>query len=348
MSKLPLLLLLPLLALCVLPTRPQSVSFRILEYNVENLFDTLHAEGFDDLAFTPQGEQQWTGQRLGYKLKQIATTLLAAGGATPLDLVALVEVENDSVLTQLTQRSRLARLGYSYIITHSPDPRGINVALLYQPARFRPLATHTLRVAPTHRNLRPTRDVLHVSGRLFTGDTLDVLLCHLPSRLGEQLAAQYRETIGRQLHGYIDSIVSQRTHPAVVLTGDFNAFWPEAVFVESLQALLPAANAVSPRRLYLLSHRLETPEGIKGTYKYRGEWNQLDNFLISGNLLPAAGPDAHPRLSVEQCLLVDYPFLLREDVQNGGIQPARTYLGTFYLGGFSDHLPLLLNLNLQP
>src|SRR5512145_130707 len=108
MSKLPLLLLLPLLALCVLPTRPQSVSFRILEYNVENLFDTLHAEGFDDLAFTPQGEQKWTSLRLGYKLSQIARTLLAAGGATPLDLVALVEVENDSVLTQLTQRSRLA------------------------------------------------------------------------------------------------------------------------------------------------------------------------------------------------------------------------------------------------
>ena len=348
MNKLPLLFVLLLLSAAVLPVRPQAVAFRILEYNVENLFDTLHAEGCDDAAFTPEGEQHWTSLRLGYKLKQIASTLLAAGGATPIDLVALVEVENDSVLAQLTQRSRLARLGYSYIVTHSPDPRGINVALLYQPARFRPLATQTLRVAPTGRKVRPSRDVLHVSGRLFTGDTLDVFVCHLPSRRGEKAAARYREAIGRELYGYIDSLMARRAHPAAVVTGDFNAFWPEAVFAESLQAELPTAGTVGPRRLYLLSHGLEAPGGIRGTYKYRGEWNQLDNFLVNGSLLGAAGSAVHPRLTAGQCLVVDFPFLLRNDKVGGGVQPAHTFLGTFYLGGPSDHLPLLLPLNIQP
>ena len=183
---------------------------------------------------------------------------------------------------------------------------------------------------------------------LFTGDTLDVFVCHLPSRRGEKTAARYREAIGRELYGYIDSLMARRAHPAVVVTGDFNAFWPEAVFAESLQAELPTAGTVWPRRLYLLSHGLEAPGGIRGTYKYRGEWNQLDNFLVNGSLLGAAGPAAHPRLTAGQCLLVDFPFLLRNDKVGGGVQPAHTFLGTFYLGGPSDHLPLLLPLNIQP
>ena len=327
----------------VLPV-PGSTVFRVMEYNVENLFDTVSAPGSLDAAFTPQGALRWTSRRYWHKQGRLARVIAAAGGSSSVDLVALVEVENDSVVHDLTRRTALARLGYDYIVTRSADPRGVNVALLYQPSRFRPVSVGSLRVPPPHRRQPPTRDVLHVAGATVWGDTLDVLVCHLPSRRGAQWAEDYRNELCRRVRAYADSLMHVRLRPAVVVTGDFNAGWPENCLVRHLAARLPEEGKLPEREgLYVVSHGLSTPRGVSGTYYYRDSWCRLDHFVVNGMLLGASDSQRGWACPAE-CSIVDFDFLLKEGPGGGDRRPAPTWRGTMYAGGCSDHLPLLLTL----
>lgn len=314
-----------------------------MEYNVENLFDTLHTAGKADMEFTPLGEKHWNSHRYWKKLGQLSKVIAAAGGITPVDLIALVEIENDSIASNLVRRTKLWRLGYEYIITHSPDTRGINVALLYQPHRFRPILSDSLRIAPTHQSLKPSRDVLHVCGEITTGDTLDVFICHLPSRKGGKKAERYRNTISDHIRTYADSLMRVRQTANIVITGDMNSFYPEKNFTEHLKVRLPQA-PIQEHELYLLSHDMQAAADIRGTYKYQKEWNQLDHFIVSGNLLKSStASSSHLSTTPANCLIGDFKFLLARDRNSENVHPNRTYLGNFYNYGISDHLPLILD-----
>ena len=187
---------------------------RVLEWNVENLFDTVHDEGFRDEEFLPQSERHWTGYRYWQKLNDVARVITSvAEDGHIADLVGLCEVENDSVLTMLTQRSLLRTLHYQYIMTHCEDERGIDVALLYQPARFRPVEHRAVRVPSYVHGFRPTRDILYVKGLVLSGeglDTLHVLVVHLPSRAGGYEGDQNRRLAAQTLWATVDSILSYR------------------------------------------------------------------------------------------------------------------------------------------
>lgn len=322
-----------------------------MEWNVENLFDTLRTTGKDDRSFTPEGDHRWNTARYRSKLTKISRTIAAAGGQAPVDLVALIEVENDSVLYDLTRRTKLWRLGYEYLTTDSPDERGINVGLLYQPSRFLPLSVDTIRVLPPSRRLRPSRDILHVGGRITTGDTLDLFVVHLPSRRNGKPAANYRRAICRRLKSFTDSLQAVRRRPSIVLTGDFNAFYPETCFSEDLCALpIPPNGAkINDKAFYMLSEGLRGRDGILGTYKYQGCWNRLDHFLVNGRaVLPVALRMPEKEIGIyttpANCRIGDFPWLLERATTTNETQPFRTFLGTFYHGGYSDHLPLLLDL----
>lgn len=316
---------------------------RLMEWNVENLFDTLHCEGKQDTEFTPTGSHQWTSARYWTKLSRIARTIAAVGDDTPCDLVALVEVENDSVAHHLVHRTKLWRMGYEYVMASTSDVRGISVGLLYQPHRFRPVSIDTLRFPPANDKLRPTRDALHVAGETLTGDTLDIIVCHWPSRRDGKRSQLYRESIARQIRTFCDSLFSVRESPYIVITGDFNAWYPEKCLTKSLGTLLPDTLPL-PHSLYVLSHRLHTDEGIEGTNKYQGAWNRLDQFIASGTLLDGNG-SLHT--GEENCFIANLPFLLQEEKSGNGVRPFRTFLGAFYQGGYSDHLPLVLDLILK-
>lgn len=318
-----------------------------MEYNVENLFDTLHTACNDDWEFTPKGERQWSETRYWSKLGKLSRVIAAVGGDKPVDLLALVEVENDSAMHDLTKRTKLWRMGYQYVISRSNDARGINVALLYLPHRFRVINNDSIRVLPPNNKLHQTRDVLHVAGELITGDTLDVYVCHFPSRRGGKLADGYRAKVAKALREHTDSIMNERQHPLVLITGDFNAFYPEKLFSETLKVQLPhphSSEMIQGYKLYLLTNKMKGRADVKGTYKYQGEWNQLDQFIVSGTLLKRFWTDA-PNTSKDKCYIVDYPFLLQKDKSGEGVHPFRTYLGPYYQGGYSDHLPILLELN---
>lgn len=321
----------------------QQHRLRIMEYNVENLFDTLHAETKSDIEFTPQGEKQWTERRYWNKLGKICRVIAATGETAPADLIALIEVENDSTLSHLTRRTKLWRLGYEYIISHSEDLRGINVALLYQPHRFRPIMHDSLRLNRCERSVRPTRDILHISGELTSGDTLDLFICHFPSRRGGKPNEIYRTDLARMVRTYTDSLMRTRQTPYIVITGDFNAFYPERCLKEGLSVLLPSI-PLHPHSLYLLSHDLRGQADIHGTYKFQGDWNQLDHFIVNDRLLRLDTIPTHLHTNPKSCRIVDFPFLLRRDRKGDGVHPFRSFLGNYYSGGYSDHLPLLLDL----
>ena len=185
--------------------------FRIMEYNVENLFDTIPDPVKNDRDFLPQGNLRWTSERYWFKQGRLARVIAGAGGDVPIELVGLVEVENDTVLAHLTRHTSLARLGYEYLITNGPDERGIDVALLYQPNRFRPVYREDLRVQ-LGEGVRPTRDVLFVEGLLPTLDTLSIFVAHFPSRRGgKQMTEAYRLQVAQVIRHKVDSI--QRCRP---------------------------------------------------------------------------------------------------------------------------------------
>lgn len=313
-----LCLLLLLAGGAVAPQLWGRADWRVACWNVENLFDTVPAPAHDDADFTPQGACRWDGDRYWSKLGRLARHIAALGGVQPCALVGLVEVENDSVVRDLTRRTSLARLGYEALMTHGPDQRGINVALLYQPLLFRPVGHDSLRVPPLQ-GQRPTRDILHVWGELPTADTLDLFVVHLPSRRGGRAASRYRQRVAEALQQCADSLQRVRRQPLVLMMGDFNATAADPVLARTL-----AGYAV-------------LTDTLAGTYNYQGEWSQIDHFLANPALVSRLRPSAS---------VAAMPSLLGNT--DRGPVPRRTFLGPTYQGGLSDHLPIVLQLHSSP
>lgn len=335
-----------------LPRAGAQIPFRLMAYNVENLFDTRPDSLKDDREFLPDAARSWTPSRYWQKLDKVAKVVAAVGQECLPALVALCEVENDSVLHDLTCRSSLRTAGYRYVMTDSPDRRGIDVALLYQPGLFRLLHHRALGIPSESYGFSPTRDILYACGTVQSGDTLHVFVCHFPSRAGDtRQGARHRLLAARTLQAAVDSLYKRHSDARVLVAGDFNAALGDAVFrrclrverlPDGLQTGVPKP-AVGDGKLYATdpAARKQRRQPL-GSYRYRGEWTFLDHVLVSGNLLDSLAT-LFCRYPVE-LRVADFPFLLEEDRTYGGVRPFRTYLGPVYRGGYSDHLPVYLDL----
>lgn len=316
--------------------------FTFVELNCENLFDCRHDSLKNDTEFLPDGSYHWTRTRYWRKLNRVGQTIIACGEKQGgvlqgkelkdvdyvkgrswqlPDMVALCEVENDSVLHDLTRRSLLRNARYEYVMTNSPDERGIDVALVYSPFSFRLINSHSVRVEPI-RNMRPTRDILYASGVIASGDTLHVVVAHLPSRRGgERQSRPFRIAAASKVAEVIDSIYNNVSKDAkIIIAGDFNDYSQSA-----------SVRLLCSKRMKDISEKAIGHNGAKGTYRYQGEWGSLDHILVSESLAA----------SVANCYIYDAPFLIEPDSKYGGVKPRRNYLGPRYLNGFSDHLPLV-------
>lgn len=298
-----------------------------VELNCENLFDTRHDEGKQDEEFLPDATRHWTGKRYWRKLNNIAQELLSCTSEPGIpDLVALCEVENDSVVRDLCRRSLLRGAGYDYLVTRSPDLRGIDVALLYSPFAFSPVRHYPLRVEPVE-GMRPTRDILYVAGRVASGDTLHVFVVHAPSRFGgERYSRPFRQQVVYRLGASLDSLRQVSPDAQVVIAGDFN----------------DGADGHALRQLYTyglvnISRGAIGQHGVKGTYRYKGEWGSIDHILSSPSLVSR----------VDTVFIHAPRFLLEEEPLYGGFRPRRTYNGMRYQPGYSDHLPLVARFRLR-
>ena len=296
-----------------------------VELNCENLFDYRHDEGKDDTEYLPEATRHWTKKRYWRKLNHIAQELLSTSDDGIPDLIALCEVENDSVMNDLVHRSLLRNAGYEYLMTSSPDLRGIDVALLYSPFSFKPIRSYSLRVTPVE-HMRPTRDILYVSGETVSGDTLHVFVVHMPSRFGgERYSRPFRQAAANRLCQAVDSIQAVTANPQILIAGDFND-GPESQVLQQIYE----------HHIRNLTQEVSSPKDIHGTYRYQGQWEQIDHILGS------------PCISekVETARIHAPAFLLDDEPLYGGFKPRRTYNGMRYQPGYSDHLPLVVRLRL--
>lgn len=331
-----LTILIYIVSLAALPAAAQG-DFRVMTYNVENLFDTEDNPLKNDNEFLPEGNRHWTRGRYYHKLRQIAKVITAAGEWSTPALVGLCEVENDTVLTHLIHRTPLRKQQYRYCMTHGADTRGINTALLYQRDKFGYIGHREHPVVFTHKKHKHTRNILHAWGQVQTLDTLDVFVCHLPSRYGgEKESEADRFDAARTLRSLCDSLFLIRSHPQILIMGDFNDT-PENSSITRILSAHPVCQQPSATALYNLyadPHRLN----FSGTHKYQGEWSQLDQIIVSGNLMRQ---EARMHVIPESIRIFCPDFLLTEDKTWYGKRPARSYYGFKYEGGYSDHLPLI-------
>ena len=300
-------------------------------YNVENLFDTQDDSLKQDDEFLPYGVRGWTPARLQTKYRNLYKVIAGIDPSwQPPALVALAEVENRAVLEGLLRHTPLHRKHYQIVHEESPDTRGIDVALLYDPAQFQYLHHEVIPVDLRPLSHRPTRDILYVRGVLFGSDTIHYFINHWPSRYaGVTNTAPLRQQAAVVLRTQIRALQVEDPKAKIVVAGDFN----DNPTDESLRVLSDTST------LHPLVN--VSQYDLPGTHKFQGEWNTFDQFLVSQNLL-----DTENSIQVKghRARIYGPPWLLEEDVAQLGYRPRRTYVGYHYQGGFSDHLPVYLQL----
>ena len=339
MNYIPVLLFLAV-TLTLHAEKKHGTELVFVEYNCENMFDCRHDSLKNDYEFLPEGERQWNFGRYWKKLNDIGRAIQQCGEpashgrkeSEPYhlpDLVAMCEVENDSVMCMLTRGAVLRGAGYRYVMTESPDIRGIDVALLYNPLTFR-LAEHKSMRVPHIHGRRPTRDILYAKGTVRSSDTLHVFVVHAPSRSGGANETEpYRLNVAQILVNAVDSIKNVEKDAAIIIAGDFNDYSDDL----SLHMLREAGTTEATLEAKGVNYK---NTGVSGTYKYQGWWDSLDHIFISKRL----------EKRKRQCNILDYQWLLEEDATWGGYKPCRTFLGPYYHGGTSDHLPIVMYIEL--
>lgn len=312
-------------------------SMTVMFLNTENLFDTVDDPAKNDDEFTPEGEYRWSQGRYWSKLNTLSKVMVAVDEDMAPALVGLGEVENETVLTDLTARASLREAGYRFVMTDSPDRRGIDVALMYRRTFFQYISHECLRVDLSPKGGSPTRDILHVTGRLENYDTLDVYVCHWPSRIGGvEETEPLRMIAARKVRQSVDSIFSVRRKPYVLIMGDLNEGPDDPAVRQGLEAVPYESDTyLKDRNLMTVMDPLPG-----GSYKYQGEWDKYDQFILSTSLLNGLG--CTQALNQRIC---DLDFLLEDDDAYGGQKPLRTYNGRRYQGGVSDHLPIIVTLS---
>lgn len=315
--------------------------FRILFYNVENLFDPIDGEGAGDDEFLPSAAKHWTWKRYRDKCCKIAKVIVAMGGWEPPELVGLCEIENRNVLDGIFSQGVAPSFNYKVIHHDSPDHRGIDVALMYLPAHFSPVKVHFFPVIFPGEESPNTREILYVRGVISPEDTLHVLVNHWPSRWGGQLESEpKRLAAARVVRSCIDSIMRGNMNAQVVVMGDFNDT-PYSYSLSEIVRGAPLKGNIETNQLYNLAFSVEAIDGIK-SYKYKGRWQMFDQIIVSGSLINNRG--------TWQCInrkqnVFSPSFLLEGDKVYYGTKPFRTYQGPRYIGGFSDHLPVFVTLS---
>ena len=283
---------------------------KVVSYNVENLFHPAHDSLKDDIEWTQEGERHWSYKRYYAKEENIARVLTNIGEWDGVDVVGLQEIENALVVKRLCYTLR--RNEYDFVHYESPDPRGIDVALMYKKARIDTLRTRAIRVdlGSANHGGYTTRDILYVCGRIDKQDTIHFFVCHLPSQRGGKAESEWkREAAKEVLQKAVDSVFAVHPEAKIIVMGDMNE--------DGLRL-----NGLKDERM-----------NGEGTHKYQGRWTFLDHFYVSPTID-----------SVSNARVYDAEWIQETDEKHMGLKPKRTYNGFIYQNGYSDHLPIVLEI----
>jgi len=325
------------------PYEFQRGNMRIMFYNVENLFDTFDDTLKIDESFLPKGDHYWTSNKYYKKINNISKVITAVGQWELPEIIGLCEIENRKVLEDLTKKTALKKFKYRIIHKESPDRRGIDVGFLYRPDRFFPISYEAIRVKFPFDANKPTRDILYVKGTNTYKDTLHIFINHWPSRWGGQTETdRKRQFAASVLRAKVDSLFKTDNNPNIIILGDLNDYPTNNSVVKVLKAHIDFSVKTDfiPEELYNLAWYLQEIKE-KGTHKHKGEWGVLDQIIISGSML---NPDNKIHTSPDNAHTFDAPFLLEADNNYTGEKPFRTYIGFKFHDGYSDHLPVYIDL----
>ncbi|MDR3246801.1 MAG: hypothetical protein LBT50_10260 [Prevotellaceae bacterium] len=305
-----------------------SQEFKVMFYNVENFFDTMDDPNTNDDDFTPAGANHWTKQRFIKKRNNIYKTIIAANKGRVPHIIGLCEIENRYVLQQLTEQTPLSKYNYDIVHFDSPDRRGIDVALLYLKDSFDVITSCAYKTPGI------TRDILYVKGKTGSNDTLHFFVNHWPSKWGGAVSEDSRIRVANVLKTITDSIFNENKTANICVMGDFNDY-PDSKPIKVLDAKQIQTNE-GLGHLYNMSIHLQDDK--QGSIKFQNKWELIDLFFVSGNLLFNKTGLTCSAGSVE---IFKADFLLETDVGKGE-SLKRTYRGPVYIGGFSDHLPIII------
>lgn len=324
------------LAAMLLTSRAQAkrfMTFGVAFYNLENLFDTINSNGKYDLEFSPSGNRRWDGNKywskinnMAYAISQFATKTTPMGPA----MIGVSEIENQSVLNDLVNAPQIKDWGLKVIHHDSPDRRGVDVGLLYNPRFFKPInvTNHTL-VIDGMPNFR-TRDQMVVVG-LLGGSRVGVIVNHWPSRLGgEEQSSYLREAAAALCKHISDSLLNIDPNMGIIIMGDLNDDPMNRSCAVTLGAKRHERDVKRGGFFNPFWEKLE--KGI-GSYIYRGKWDLFDQIIINYNLLHGENG-----LKFREALVINKDFLKQQDGQYKGY-PLRTFSSGTWTNGYSDHFP---------
>ncbi|MCM1004875.1 MAG: endonuclease/exonuclease/phosphatase family protein [Prevotella sp.] len=334
---LPVLLVLMLATVCVWPASAQSRKgkvYGVAFYNLENLFDTINNNGKYDLEFSPKGAKKWNGDKywkkihnMAYAISQMKTKTTPHGPA----ILGVSEVENISVLNDLVNDPQIKERGYKVIHHDSPDARGIDVGLLYNPKDFRPLRITNHRLHIDSLPYFKTRDQMCVVG-LLGGDRVAFIVNHWPSRRGgTEQSSWLREAAAALTKQIADSLLNVDPNIGVIMMGDLNDYPNNRSVTEVMKAKKKEAD-VAPGEFFNPFWKL-FDDGI-GSYIYRGGWGLFDQIMLSYNMTQ----QGNCPLKFQGAIVHNHEFLRQQDGKYKGY-PLRTFSDGAFINGYSDHFP---------
>ncbi len=318
----------PVLFSCTSARKVLTREYTVISYNVENLFDTEDDPKIPDEEFLPISEKKWDDEKYQRKLNDIARVITEVNPNELPEIVGLVEVENRQVLSDLIETGKLAGQ-YGIIHEESPDYRGIDVALIYRRDAFKELTHEVLPVTFPDDPEFKTRDILHVTGKA-RNKVIHVFVNHWPSRIGGDDKTEPKRVLAATvLKKKVNEVLAADPRAKIIIMGDMNDEPANKSLIEVLDAQSPDSKAK------LVNLMMPDDANGKGTYFYNGNWNMLDNLIVSQSLLKGNGI----WVKNNKGFIYSNDWMIFTN-KNGDRTPNRSYVGNKYVNGVSDHFPV--------
>ncbi len=318
-------------------------TFSFAFYNLENLFDTIDNHQVADESYLPESQVAWNTVRYNTKLTNMSQVMSSVDPDGFPAIFGVCEVENQGVLRDLISQPVLRNANYRIIHKDSPDERGIDVALLYNPKFFLPLSVNFINPGiweKTDSGDFPvrTRDILYAKGIFDNKDTLHIFINHWVSRWGGREETEpHRIKIAMTIKALADSIFKLNNNASIIIAGDLNDNPTDVSIKEYLNAQIPDVD-ISSEKLYNLSERAYIEDSIGSLY-YKG-WDMFDQIIVSGSMLL---PSNSIRVTPTEQTVFKKEWMLYQP-KEGPARPSRTSSSRSYYGGYSDHLPVTINI----
>ncbi len=321
-------------------------TIRVAFWNLENFFDPYVDSTRTYNEFTENGSQHWTKSRFYKKRNNIYKAILGMSENQPIGIMGVCEVENEYVLTMLFERSPLKRFNYRWVHYEGPDKRGIDPAVVYSKDLFQLISSEVVPYYNPEDTAYKSRDILYAKFFDYQKDTIHVFVNHWPSRYSGEL-----ETVGSRacsaalLRRKIDSITAASPNtcpPKIIVMGDLNDTPSDPSVYEVLKARHSTECDGTDQLINLFAYSKGL--GFEGTLKHQHDWLIFDQIIVTPALIGATnGLRYKPNSARIYCA----DFMLEDDAAYHGKKLFRTYVGPKYFGGFSDHLPVFIDLTTE-